>query len=188
MRKSLLSAAVVILAAAPLAAQRISNHGLELRPYAGAYVPLTAHRREVKDAVTFGAQAAYELGDYFHVVWTFGWTDVETRLGLSENAAFIVQYDFGGEANLLYQVAKGWYWRPFVGAGGGGRTYDYSGAVTSRSCLAGYGSLGGELQNGVFAIHLEARDYLTCFKAPISGARKTRNDALFTAAVALHLR
>ena len=188
MRKSLLSVAALILTASSLSAQRIANVGLEFRPYAGAYVPLSAHRSAFKDAPTYGAQAAFELGDFFHIVGTFGWTDVETKIGLSQNDVFIVQYDVGAEANLLYELSSSWLMRPFLGVGGGARTYDYAGWVDSRTCSAGYASIGTELQRSVVAYRLEARDYLSCFESPMTGTKKTRNDATFSFGIALHVR
>jgi hypothetical protein len=187
MRKSLFAVAALLLAA-PLPAQRIKNWGLEFRPYVGAYVPLTAHRRDFKDAATFGAQAGYELGDNFHVVGLFGWTDVETKIGLSENKVFLFSYDLGAEANVLYELGSSWLWRPFVGVGGGARTYDYQGTVTSRTCTAGYAALGTELQRSYFAFRVEARDYLSCFESPMTSTKKTRNDGMFTFGVAYHIR
>jgi hypothetical protein len=188
MRKSLLTLAVLILTATPLAAQTVENWGLELRPYAGMYVPLTSHRYDFKDAATYGAQAAYELGDYFHVVGTFGWTDAQTKLGLSRNNVYLYSYDVGAEANMLYDLPANWLWRPFIGVGGGGRTYDYEGSIASRTCTAGYAAIGTEMQRSVIAYRIEARDYLNCFESPITGKKKTRNDALFTFGIALHFR
>jgi hypothetical protein len=188
MRKSLLALAVLTLTAAPLSAQRLENWGLEFRPFAGMYVPLTSHRYDFKDAPTFGAQAAYELGDNFHVVGTFGWTDVQTKIGLSRNNVYLYTYDVGAEGNLLYEVGQGWLWRPFVGMGGGGRTYNYEGSVASRTCTAGYAAIGTEVQKSVVAYRIEARDYLNCFESPMTGKKKTRNDAMFTFGIALHLR
>lgn len=188
MRKSLLSLAMLALTAGALSAQRVENYGLELRPYVGAYVPLTSHRYDFRDAPTYGAQAAYELGDYLHVVGTFGWTDAKTRIGLSRDNVHLYSYDVGAEANLFYEIANGWFWRPFVGAGGGGRTYDYEGTVASRTCAAGYGAIGTEMQRSVVAFRVEARDYLNCFESPMTGKKKTRNDAMFTLGIAFHLR
>ena len=188
MRKSLLALAVLTLTAAPLSAQRLDNWGLELRPFAGMYVPLTSQRYDFKDAATFGAQAAYELGDYVHVVGTFSWTDAQTKMGLSRNSVSLYSYDVGAEANLFYEVGSAWFWRPFLGAGGGGRTYNYEGSVASRTCTAGYGAVGTEVQKSVVAFRVEARDYLNCFESPMTGKKTTRNDAMFTVGLAFHLR
>lgn len=188
MRKPAFSLALLALIASPLSAQRIDNWGLELRPFVGAYVPLTSHRNDFNDATTFGAQGAYELGDFFHVVGTFGWTDATTKIGLSKNRVMLYQYDAGIEANLFYELMNDWLWRPFLGVGGGGRTYDYERSVASRTCTAGYGSIGTEVQRSVFALRVEARDYLNCFESPMTGVKRTRNDATFTIGIAFHLR
>jgi hypothetical protein len=187
MRKSSLILAALTLAAASLPAQRIENFGLEFRPYVGAYVPLTSHRYAFKDAPTVGAQVAFEMGDFLHAVGAFGWARPQTKIGLSRNEVMLYQYDVGAEGNLLYEMGD-WLWRPFMGVGGGGRTYDYQGSVASRTCTAGYGALGTEFQRSVVAFRVEARDYLSCFESPMTGTKKTRNDATFTFGIAYHVR
>jgi hypothetical protein len=48
--------------------------------------------------------------------------------------------------------------------------------VKTRTCSAGYGAVGTELEAGAVALRLEARDYLTCFESPVTGDNRTRND------------
>lgn len=189
MRKSLFSIAVLLSTAAPLAAQPVQNFGFEFRPIVGAYVPMGSQRHYFKDAAAFGAQAAWELNDYFHVVGTFGWANSETKYSLNKKDASLYQYDVGAEANLFYELASEWLWRPFIGLGGGGRTYDYAAsAVESRSCTSGYGAAGTEFQRSVVAFRVEARSYYTCFESPMTGQKKTRNDGMFTFGIAYHVR
>ena len=189
MRKLMIGLAVVAMTASPAAAQRIENYGLEVRPFFGAYVPFTAQRDAFKDAITVGAQAAYEMNDYFHAVSSFGWTQSKYRLPVNKSNTDILHYDIGLEANALYDLSADWLWRPFLGVGGGGRSYLYSGTgVKNTTCTAGYGAIGTEFQRGAIAIRAEARDYLNCYKVPATGQKKTRNDGLFMFGMAYHVR
>ena len=179
-----------MLAPGAQAQQQIDGFGLEVRPFIGAYVPFSAQRADFRTATTVGAQAAYEWGSFFHVVGTFGWTHGHNKFAsLSKDNTYIMHYDLGGELNLVLDLSDSWMMRPFMGIGGGGRSYDYGDAsVATRSCTAGYGSVGTELQSGVVAFRVEARDYLNCFESPITGTKKTRNDGLFSVGLAYHFR
>src|SRR5215218_5360685 len=70
---------------------------------------------------------------------------------------------------------------PFLGLGGGGRTYNYRDLdADAKSNVAGYGVVGGELGFGRFGLRLEARDYVSRFK-PFDGSdSETRNDVTIT--------
>ena len=51
---------------------------------------------------------------------------------------------------------------------------------------SGYGSLGTELQTGAVALRVEARDYMSCFKSPVTGLHDTRSDLGLSLGVAYH--
>lgn len=190
MKKISIAAAAILLMAPCAHGQQVERYGLEVRPFVGAYVPFATHRRDFKDASTLGAQAAYEWGSYVHLVSTFAWTHGHNKFAsLSQDNTSILHYDLGGEFNAILDMSDRWMLRPFVGLGGGGRSYDYSATgVETRSCTTGYGSLGTELQSGLIALRLEARHYLTCFESPITGTKKTRQDGLFSLGLAYHFR
>jgi hypothetical protein len=80
--------------------------------------------------------------------------------------------------------------RPFVGVGGGARTYLYQGTgLSDRTCTAGYAALGTEFQLGATALRLEARNNLFCYKSPFAGLSSvTRNDVSLSLGLAYHIR
>ena len=83
----------------------------------------------------------------------------------------------------------GWYLHPFVGAGMGGRTYDYADHLAKNtSCIAAYGSVGAEIQCKVITFRTEARDDISCYQSPISTERRSRNDLGLTVGLAFHRR
>ena len=59
--------------------------------------------------------------------------------------------------------------------------------VGTRSCMAGYGAVGLEFQRKMTALRIEGRDNVTCFKSPVSGSYKTRNDVGITMGFVYHV-
>jgi hypothetical protein len=161
----------------------------EIRSSAGAYVPVGAMRGAFEPATMLGAQLALELSPNFHLVGSGSWTHGHNKLGLGSNRTIIRQYDIGGEANLLRPLGGEWLFRPFVGVGGGWRTYEYrTDNVPLGTCTAGYAALGSEFERGAVALRAEARDYLSCFESPTTGRKTTRNDLGVSFGLAYHLR
>lgn len=183
------AAAVAITAVA--GAQSTSFPKPEIRPFVGAYMPTGSQRDLFKDAVVAGAQVALELNANTSLLGNFGWTPTKNRLtGLSDNTTNTYMYDLGVELAKASRLTEGWEFKPFVGAGLGGRTYDYMDASLGRqSFFDGYGALGTEFQMGRTALRAEMRDYVSSFTEPF-GARNssTRNDITFNLGFALHLK
>ena len=160
----------------------------ELRPFAGVFLPVGAQEADFKSATMVGTQAAIEVNRHLHGVVSVGWTHGHNRV-LPEDVTYIWQYDVGAEVNAVSEIGWGWYFRPFVGAGAGGRTYDYRASdVKTASCTAGYASLGAELQHNIVAFRTEARDYLSCYQSPLTATKRTRNDIGLTVGLAYHFR
>jgi hypothetical protein len=160
----------------------------EIRLQAGAYVPEGAMRADFATARLAGVQGAIELYPGLHATGTFNRVRARTTFGYAADRATFYQYDVGFEANARRSLGGAWLLRPFVGAGGGGRTYDYAErGVLSQTCTAGYATLGSEVQRGAAALRAEAREYLVCYTAPRSGRNVTRNDVTMTLGVAYHL-
>ena len=189
MRTAVIGIVAVLSTASTLGAQeRWREPSGELRPFAGVFMPVGAHRSDFKSATMVGAQAAVEVNRFFHGVATVAWTHGHNRL-FTNDLTYIWQYDVGGELNAVTEMGWGWYFRPFIGAGAGGRTYDYRGVdARTTSCTAGYGTAGGEVQHNVLAVRVEARDYLSCFESPLTSRKHTRNDIGLTVGLAYHLR
>ena len=191
MRHIVLSLAALVGLALPAAAQREPiTAGLEVRSFAGAYLPTGAQRDDFKTGATVGAQIAGELSNHFHILGSVGWTDGHNRFrSFNQDRTFIWHYDVGVEANALQWVNDEWLFRPLVGIGFGGRTYDYrANDIGTYSCSSAYGSIGSELQRGIVALRVDARDYVTCFKSPVKSGSTTRNDVSLTFGLVYHIR
>ena len=191
MRK--LTLAVTLLAAASVAAAQDPASGssvprFELRPFVGAYVPTGDQRDVMEDAPMIGGQLAYQFAPTLHVLGSLGWVLGTDKFRVADRGVQIFQYDVGVEYGVLRTLRGGWDLKPYLGLGAGGRTYAYGDdALSTGTCLAGYGAAGAEYQWGVTAVRVEARDYVHCFKSPIAGVgSKTRNDLGFSLGVALH--
>jgi hypothetical protein len=191
MRRIVLSLALGAMSAIPMAAQPLTvGTGTELRSFVGAFVPTGGQKREFKAATMVGVQAAQELSSNWHVLGSLSYTHGHNKFALfTDDRTAIWQYDVGIEANAVVELANKWLWRPLVGIGAGGRTYDYRNPnVGSNSCTAGYGSVGTEFQRNIVAIRFEARDYVNCFESPMSGKKSTRNDLGLSIGLAYHIR
>jgi len=161
---------------------------VEVRPFAGMFLPTGAQRADFTSATIIGIQGAMEFNRHVHAVGSVGRTHGRNKL-FAKDGTNIWQYDVGAELNLVRQIRVEWDLRPFVGAGAGGRTYEYRApGVGTRSCYAGYATAGAELQRELVAFRAEARDYLSCFDSPVTGVKRTRNDLGLTVGVAYHLR
>jgi hypothetical protein len=191
MRRLLIGSIAVALAAAPRSqAQQSTTVGtFEIRPMVGAFVPTGSMRNDFRDGMLYGIQGGFEFRSDIHLLLGGFWSRNETHAAvLGSRHADIWQFDAGAEANLIKPMGRDWFFRPFVGAGLGVRTYDYSATDGTNRCLAGYGSLGGEAQRFIGAIRFEARDYVTCFESPVTGVKKTRNDVGLTLGFVYHVR
>jgi hypothetical protein len=191
MRHIPLTIAVLTAFALPAAAQRDPiTSGLEVRSFAGAYFPTGNQRDDFKPASTVGVQLAQEVTDHFHVLGSVGWTHGHNKFAaFNDDVTYVWNYDVGVEANALHWINDTWLFRPLVGVGFGGRTYDYQATnVGSSSCTVAYGNAGTEFQRGVVALRLDARDYVTCFKSPVTARKSTRNDMSLTFGLVYHIR
>ena len=168
-----------------------AEHGirLEVRPFAGRYIPIGSMRDEFKSANSFGVQTALELSQYFHVLASVGWTDgMSTNPAMTNGKTKVMQYDGGVEVNGVMPFGTGWSFRPFAGGGAGARSYSYEEqGVGSRTGLSGYGTVGAELAKSAIAFRLEARGYVNSFKQPLMDVSSIRSDAALAFGVAYHL-
>ena len=101
-----------------------------------------------------------------------------------------VDYNLGLEVGAVKPLPGSWQFMPFVGAGGGARTYLYSApGLSDRTGAVGYAALGAEFKFGVTAMRIEARDNVFSYRWPVAGyAPTTRNDLGFSFGLAYHLR
>jgi hypothetical protein len=160
------------------------NARFEVRPYVGAYVPTGDQRDLLKDAVLVGGQASWRIIPQLAITGTFGWSPSKDRVTAGDQTLDLYQYDVGAEARAQsWYNAGSWDFTPFIGLGIGGRTYNYRDLdVDSKTNVAGYGSLGGELGFGHVGLRLEARDYVSRFEPLVgNGDAATRNDVTLAA-------
>ena len=162
----------------------------EIRPFAGAYFPAGAQSDLFKEAPMLGVQAALELRPTFHLLGTFGWVPGHARYPGADADVQIFQYDVGIELNAMQPLRGEWWFKPFVGLGGGARSYLYSDAqLKDRTCTAGYGAAGVELEINRTALRLEGRDNVFCFRSALDGLKsKTRSDFGLSLGLAYHFR
>jgi hypothetical protein len=190
-RLTAIMAASFVSSAVPLPAQSIvTTPGLEFRPFVGAYIPTGAMRDNFGEAPIFGAQMAYEHKPWMHIVASVAWMDGKAKFPLHSKEVSIYQYDLGAEWALVRNISTNWQMKPFLGIGAGARTYLYSATgLNDKTCGAGYGAGGTELQHSILAVRFEARNFVNCFRSPLAGVKsRTRNDVGLTLGLAYHFR
>ncbi len=147
----------------------------------GWLIPTGAQQASLKGADLTAVVVSYVPHPAFAVTGTFEWARSHDLVIAGEPKLDIFICDIGAEARGPHlSLGSTWKVAPFLGAGGGARSYNIPRLPTDpTTSLAAYGSAGGE-----FAIHrvhlrLEIRDYVSTFK-PLAGSGKaaTRNDVV----------
>ena len=189
MKHRLLTVAALLAAVSGVGAQGPAPLRLEVRPFAGRYVPMGSQADDFKSSTLFGVQTALELNSHVHFLGSLAWSNGRSKIGaLTNDEANLWQYDAGAEFNGYQELGYGWLFRPFVGVGGGARTYEYAQTgIGSRTCASGYGALGTEFQKASVALRFESRGYVNCFKSPLTGENLNRSDATFGFGFAYHI-
>lgn len=174
----------LLVASVKVAAQEIpgASRGT-IRPFVGAYIPTGEQRESLKDAVLLGAQASWNVNPGVALTGSFGWAPSKDKVVAGDQTLDAFQYDVGIEARSSSlsnaQIS------PFIGAGIGGRTYNYRDLdVESKTNFDGYGALGFDVSAGPVALRVEGRDYVSRFQ-PLTGGgeTRTRNDVALLAGV-----
>jgi hypothetical protein len=190
MRSSVLTTTAILLLAGTARAQADLPTRLEIRPFAGAFIPLGQQRGDFRNATMVGLQGAMEVNSRLHFVGTVGWTHGHNRFTPGTNdLTHIWQTDVGVEGNIIRPINARWELRPFAGAGAGIRMYNYSAKTLERgTCSSTFVAAGSEAQRGVIALRFEARNYLSCFESPVTRKRTTRDDLALSLGMAWHIR
>ena len=170
-------AASVALVPATLPAQA-SDVGIELRTFAAGFIPTGDARLEFRRGTSAGIGLGLKPARHWLAVFNGSWTSVINRYAsFTQHATTVWQYDAGVEVVPADPMGGGMQFRPFLGFGGGVRTYDYREVTApTQSCWAGYGSIGGDVLAIRFGLRGELRQYVSCFKSPISGRTFTRTN------------
>ena len=189
MRYGTIAAAGLLIAMSAAQAQESKPVRLEVRPFAGRYLPTGTQGGEFKQAPTFGVQGALELSSNIHVLASVGWTDGETKNEtLALRGTQMLQSDLGIEANGVREIGTQYLLRPFAGIGAGARSYRYKEpGVANSTTPAGYLTLGSELQRSAVALRLELRGYVSRFNVPLNDETQFRNDMAFMFGLAYHI-
>jgi hypothetical protein len=194
MKRIMLLAGAMLLGASIASAELSVRNEMpatpEIRPFVGAYIPTGAQRDELKTAVLGGAQFGYEYREMMHFVGTVAWSPGKENVTADHEKVNVYTYDAGIELFMKQDMANGWQMRPFLGLGGGARTYDpATRGIKTKTYPDGYGAIGAEFQLRQIALRIEGRDYISQFKG-IAGDEKsvTRNNMMVVAALAWHLR
>jgi hypothetical protein len=174
-----------------------SSDGIfEIRPFAGAFLPTGAQRTLLKDAVLAGGQLSARLIPQLAVTGTFAWTPNNDQLTPGAPTLDVYQYDLGLEARGAgWFQGEGWDFVPFVGLGGGARTYSYRNLnFSSTTDGDGYGSVGAEVDYGRVGLRVEGRDYISQFRplgsglgGGLGGRTTNRNDVGLVGGLSIRL-
>ena len=179
---SLFAVIALLIGGAAQSQENISAARGAIRPFVGANIPTGDQRDFLKDAVLVGAQASWIATPNVSLTGSFSWAPSKDRISAGDQTLDIYQYDLGIEGRSA--ATRLGLLNPFIGAGVGGRTYNYRDLdVESKTNFAGYGALGVDVPVGGVSLRVEGRDYISRFE-PLngSGETKTRNDvALFAA-------
>ena len=168
----------------PTSAQAIAprTNTWELRLTSGAFVPTGEQNAALTTAQVSAAQLSWLVRPSLAVTGTFVWARSKDRITTNSPRLDVFSSDIGIESRFAQRPLKGGMsFTPFIGVGGGARSYNYRKLdVDATNNLSGYGAIGGELGIYRVGVRLEVRDYATGFK-PLVGAGRSevRNDVVF---------
>jgi hypothetical protein len=132
---------------------------VEIRPFAGSYVPTGTQRELLEDAGTLGGQLGLRHAEDFALTGTFAWALSKDRTTASrtgaadalytgrEESVDVLDYDAGVEARLPVAALHDGIVAPYLGAGAGARSYHYRhvDGARARTSPEAYGALGVDL-------------------------------------------
>ena len=156
-----------------------SGGELFVQPFAGAFVPVGAQRELLGTAVLTGLQWSWRVTYGVAITSRLAWSPTRDLQISGDQRLDLFQYDIGGEARgESFFSGAGWDVTPFVGLGGGARTYVFRALpVRSKTNLAAYGALGVEFGYGSMGFRLEGRNTFSQLKPLVGpGTNTTRND------------
>ncbi|HEX4682308.1 MAG TPA: hypothetical protein VH277_06360, partial [Gemmatimonadaceae bacterium] len=191
----LAAAGCTLLTANHLAAQSTespapptANSHWEFLVNSGTLVPTGVQRDAIRRANLTAAQLTYVVRPSFAITSTFDWARSRDVAVADDPKLDVFTYDVGAEVRAPRSMTgESVTFRPFAGAGAGGRSYNYRKLdVDATHDLAAYGSVGGEIGVRRLRVRLEARDYMTEFK-PLRGHGTSRsaNDVVLMAGLRL---
>ena len=168
MRTITLAGFAALFAADAAGAQTASYPTVELRPFVGAFIPTGAHANDFKSVVSVGSQAGLEISNYVTLTGNFAYSPATSKIPTIESRVHAYTYDLGAEFRTRSPLLSDLDMVPFLGAGLGGRTYDYADSrLSTESFFLGYGSAGTEFQITI-ASGLASLSFSTCALTSLS--------------------
>lgn len=152
-----------------------------LRLPGGAFVATGAQGDQLKDGQVTAVQLSRLLSPRVALVGTFAWARSRdlTRAGAPKLDVFTIDVGLEGRSRSWF-AASPVSVRAFAGLGAGARSYNHRALdVAATHHLAGYLSVGSDLDMGRVGLRLEARDYAS----RRTGPSRTRNDDVVMAAL-----
>ena len=190
MHSALIAAAMGCTLVAPrsLSAQDSTKSRWEFLVPSGAVVPTGVERNAIKRGNLTAAQLSYAVRPSLAITSTVGWARSRDIATVGDPKLDVFTYDVGAEARASRWInGNAVTFAPFLGAGAGGRSYNYRSLdVDATHNVAVYGSAGGDLGIRRVGLRIEARDYVTGFK-PLVGEGPSRSGNDIVVLVGLRL-
>jgi len=195
MKRFTLGVAMLLAGATALAAQTSTKTKSSLGPFGGALIPTGDQEALMETVPVAGLQGSFELlsassPTSLRIVGNVGWGFGDNKFGATDNGTNILMYDAGLELGYTFPMGSSSEFRPFIGGGGGARTYDYADpSLTGNTNGAGYGALGADFTFKKTEIRLESRYQAYDFQPPFQGTPSyTRVDASVVLGLAYHFQ
>ncbi|HEY4303240.1 MAG TPA: hypothetical protein VGM82_02130 [Gemmatimonadaceae bacterium] len=175
--------AVAMSAMSTAAAQSASGEASrwEFLVSSGKLIPTGAQRATLDAGNHTAAQLAYAFMPSFALTSSLGWARTHDLATTDAPHLNVFMFDVGSELRVPRQAdSGGMKVNPFAGAGAGMRSYSArSVAGSARRNVAAYLSAGSEIGTERYRLRLEARDYVSGFRA-FNGQSATvaRNDVV----------
>ena len=175
------AALLTLLVTSEAHGQEMQEKRLHMFTTVGAFVPTGANSHVLRGAPALGSQVSFALTPTVALTGSFTRASSEEE-SVAADGVDVFQYDVGAEAGKVVARFGAWQLRSFIGAGFGGRSYNYKDiSAPAEHTIAGYGAAGAQMQMGRLAFRLEARDYISGYKGLWAGqyaSSETRNDVM----------
>jgi hypothetical protein len=151
----------------------------------GKLLPTGMQRDAIQSGDHTALRVARALTSTVAMTTTVGWTRRHNLAAAAAPYLTVFMLDVGPEVRTAQPIgrADGFALSPFAGAGLGTRSYSaQSVSSAARYNVAGYVGAGSEIGAGRIRVRLEARNYVSGFRAfDGSGNRTARNDVVVLA-------
>ena len=163
-------------------AQASTPRRLQFWTTVAAFVPTGANSHVLKNGSAFGSSVSFALTPTVSLTGSFLKASSKEE-SIAADGIDVYQYDIGAEAGTVVIGNASWRLRSFLGAGIGGRSYNYQDLdIAAQHNLSSYAAVGTQLQVGRLGWRIQARDYVSGFKGLSGelGSSATRNDLMFS--------